>query len=358
MTASRLMQSDSSTEPGSNSEPDLPVTDRIGELEREVDELRVRLASARSQLKLADEMVSQATGTSPRTLDIARRLTGLGRRTQSLRGGLTRLLRGELNPLRRDLGYRRIAIVSTPRTGNTWLRLMLSRAYALEQGGSSHIQEVPWGLLPSRSVVQIHARRNPETVACFRKYRERVVVLSRHPLDVLMSILVFARRDNMTREWLTGEGGDEWPITGVSPNSRAFLDYALGPRAAALLAVSKEWWEDPDALSVRYETLKAETVSEVRRIGEWVGLEPGMPLEQLPAMFSKDRMKSNEVMRSHHVWQAGSNQWRRMLTADRAMAIYERHREVFETLGYTCEPDPELETEQAEQNWQASIRTA
>ena len=94
----------------------------------------------------------------------------------------------------------------------------------------------------------------------------RVLVLSRHPLDVLISILHFVRKDRETNNWLGGEGGDERSIFGASPCSPQFLAYATSERAKALLSVSREWWPDPqrqwmDRLANRVADRLPETLS-------------------------------------------------------------------------------------------------
>src|SRR5213082_2547039 len=48
-----------------------------------------------------------------------------------------------------------------------------------------------------------------------------------------------------------GDRGDETSLLDRPPCSDAFLDYACGPRAEAMLSVTLQWWDAPDALRVR-----------------------------------------------------------------------------------------------------------
>ena len=50
------------------------------------------------------------------------------------------------------------------------------------------------------------------------------------------------------------------------PRSRPFVEYATGPRAAALLAVTPDWWGRPDVVGVKYEDCVRDTEAELRRI--------------------------------------------------------------------------------------------
>ena len=56
----------------------------------------------------------------------------------------------------------------------------------------------------------------------------RTIVLARHPLDVLISILVFSQHYHATAEWLDGSYGDERCLQGSCPMSEAFAAYAAG----------------------------------------------------------------------------------------------------------------------------------
>ena len=139
----------------------------------------------------------------------------------------------------------RIAIVSTPRSGNTWLWHLLTAVYDMPGIAAHTPLEVEWDRLPERVVLQMHWKRHPAFEAKLLKYGFRVVVMVRHPLDVLISILHFSLHDRATARWLDGEEGNERPIFGAMPRSCAFREYVLGKRAAALLSVTPQWWKAP-----------------------------------------------------------------------------------------------------------------
>ena len=152
----------------------------------------------------------------------------------------------------------RVAIISTPRSGNTWLRHLLSRLYQAATIPFHSPIEIEWNKLPADCILQLHWHPEPSFLAHLESGGFRVVVLARHPLDVLISILHFALTDQTLR-WLEGEGGNERPIFGAMPRSTAFTDYATGPRAKALLAISHEWYVDsrlPYTLLMRILSLR------------------------------------------------------------------------------------------------------
>src|SRR5262249_5171768 len=117
----------------------------------------------------------------------------------------------------------RIAIVSTPRSGNTWLRGLLSHVYELEELAAHTPDEVAWDALPARCVLQIHWRRVEPFVSQLARHGFRVVAIARHPLDVLISALNY-QYHTATRDRLPAPG--EYPLLEATPRSEAFLAYA------------------------------------------------------------------------------------------------------------------------------------
>ncbi len=161
-------------------------------------------------------------------------------------------------------------MVSTPRSGNSWLRRLLDHVYGFsgEDRGELALYnplEAPWSGLPGRCVLMTHWPRAGPLPALLEEHGFRVVTLARHPLDVLISILHYAPSGASLR-WMEGDQGDERPIFGASPRSAAFLDYATGPRARALLSVSPAWWSAPGSLRVRYEDLVRDPLGRLAKL--------------------------------------------------------------------------------------------
>ncbi len=249
----------------------------------------------------------------------------------------------------------RLAVVSTPRAGNTWLRHLLRSLFRFDHPGGElavHLPgDVPWATLPERCVLQLHWHRSHSFTSLLEEHKFRVVTLARHPIDVLISILRFAPYQPATARWLDGEGGDERPILGASPRDPVFLEYATGPRAKALLSVSREWWEAADCFRLRYEDLVCDTVGTLRRLADSVG---GVPLEQIAgAIEANSKQRLRESGHGPHIWKGQPGIWSSLLTAPEADRIAAAHAEVFRDLGYTCEPDRSLSGDRADEHWRA-----
>jgi hypothetical protein len=214
---------------------------------------------------------------------------------------------------------------------------------------------VDWPGLPAACVLQIHWPRTRPFLLQLAEHRFHVVVLARHPLDVLISILHYAWHDNSTLRWLDGEGGDERPIWGAMPCSRPFLAYATGPRARALLSVTRAWWRARGCLRLRYEDLVARPHHEVTRLVEAVGGGPQTPVAEAVAASTIPELR-RLTRNGHHFWQGTPDLWKSLLPAGPTRRIAHAQRASFAALGYACDPDPALDRGRAEANWVALNR--
>ncbi len=190
-----------------------------------------------------------------------------------------------------DAGSLRLALMSTPRSGNTWLRGMLASTLDLQELAVHDPYALDWGGLPPRVIVHLHWLRDEALAALFEQHGFRVVVISRHPLDMLISLLVYAQHGRETMGWLGGLAGDERELEGASPLDAGFLNYATGDRARALLNVGAQWWLAPGAGRVRYEDLIDDTPGHLARLLAELQLQPRRPLSEAIDKCTPDQMR-------------------------------------------------------------------
>lgn len=244
----------------------------------------------------------------------------------------------------------RIAIVSTPRSGNTWFRFLLAHSLDLEQAAVHNIKDLP-DVLPDRYVLQIHWMPTPDFLDFLEKHNFQVVSICRHPLDVLVSILQFAPQCPDTIRWLEGEGGNEKSIFESSPISNAFLEYCLSDRAKALLDVSPAWLRREDTTIIRYENLVYQTSVELRRLFKPLSVQPARGIEETIAKFTLENLKKDNKA---HYWRGKVYSHVGFLTYDFASRIYRHHRESFEIMGYgLADKGSYPSSRQALKNWQS-----
>lgn len=243
----------------------------------------------------------------------------------------------------------RIAIVSTPRSGNTWLRSLLIDVYAVPELAIHNPADLDWSTLPQECVLQIHWHRTAAFLRLLEEAGFHVVTLMRHHLDVLLSILQFCQHDRSTLRWLDGEGGNERPIYGAMPGSVAFAEYACSARAAALLSVSLEWWKAGEVHRLRYEDLVADAEKELERLTQAIGEAPRRRPAEVVARTTLPSLRAR-FQAEGHFWQGRPGLWRTLLTAAAAERIAQAHRGALD-FGYACDPDPNLTPAQADRNW-------
>jgi len=250
----------------------------------------------------------------------------------------------------------RVAILATPRSGNTWLRSLLGALYGLADVVCDRPQEVPWETLPERCVLQLHWSPDSELRELLRRHEFTSLTIARHPLDVLISILHFSTTWAGTSRWFAGRCGNEDAICGALPTSCEFREYAAGARARALLSISRDWWQTADCCRLQYETLVRDTAKTIEQLSEV--LEPATPTAIDEAIASHTLEQLRPRVQNQHYWRGSPGHWQRLLPAAVAREIAAAHIANFEFLNYDCEPDPALTREQADTNWFAMEITA
>lgn len=245
----------------------------------------------------------------------------------------------------------RLAILSTPRSGNTWFRCLLAHSLGLEQSAVHNIEDLP-SQLPERYVLQIHWMPTPDFLEFLKKNEFRVISICRHPLDVLISILQFAPKCLETARWLEGQDGDESLIFDSSPTSEAFLSYCLSNRAKALLSVSPAWWQRGDTTTIRYESLAQQTSVELERLFNALSVSPLHSIDETIATFTLENLKRDHQA---HYWRGKAYNHMDFMTYSFASAIYRHHRSYFEILGYgLADKDSYLAPQKVLENWEAA----
>ena len=244
----------------------------------------------------------------------------------------------------------RIFLACTPRTGNLWIRRVLAHALNLEASCGHTPDDINWDQLPDRCLVAMHWHYSAEFEQFLRARGFRIIVTTRHPMDVLVSILRFAEFEPTAR-WLNGEGGDEGRLVNAAPASNAFADYCLGDRADALLRVSWEWRRHADVV-IRYEDFLHAPADVTATVLHDLG---AVPVVSIPEAVRANAMDKLRPLARRHVWRGRAGDWKRIVTSPIAKGIGARHRPYFRDFGYVCDPDPSLDTATARRNWEEML---
>ena len=226
----------------------------------------------------------------------------------------------------------RLAIIGTPRTGNTWIRRVLADMIGAVELPVHHPGDLDWDDLPHRVVVQLHWPRSAALQDRLAAEDFTVISAARHPLDVLLSMLQFVQKDAGPAAWLAGTAAGIADLAGVGPHDEAFLRGADGPEAAALLALTPQWWQTPSTVQVRYEDLVLDPVGGFAELLDATEQQSQLPLDMALAANTAERI--NELSGGTHLWKAQAGMWRVSLSAAHAAHLNDTHRKVFADLGY------------------------
>ncbi len=226
----------------------------------------------------------------------------------------------------------RVAVISTPRCGNTWVRSVLGNILKLEQLAVHNYAELK--AIPDRAILQLHWYREPGFQRFLHDYGFKMIVIARHPLDVLVSILNFIRHEPLTARWLEGNAEIPPSLIGQPPTSNEFLRYATSWGAENVLSISYQWWHDPEALKIRYEQLVQrphQTLLNLARAFESEALDVNGAVDEFNLPFFRG-------LPNRHGWQGRPGLWRELIVYGDARTIYKRHKRFFEVLDYSVRP--------------------
>jgi hypothetical protein len=246
---------------------------------------------------------------------------------------------------------KRIAVLSTPRSGNTWLRGLLRGLTDGVELSEHRPRDFAWDALPHATTLQLHWYPTSQFRALLSKHDFSVVTIARHPLDVLMSVLHFCRHEANTTQWLDGVGGDEQALLSCGPLSPALVDYAHSERFQLLLGVTPAWHGSAKAW-LRYEDLVADTARQLLRLADelHVPTEPEV-LDKVIASRAMPVMQSHMV--NQHYWQGRPGLWRSLLPPEQVELLRPALADFTEPYGYDLTPDPTTTPETAQAAWDA-----
>jgi hypothetical protein len=226
----------------------------------------------------------------------------------------------------------RIAVISTPRSGNTWVRSVLGDILGLQQFAVHNYTELE--TVPDRCIVQLHWYREPNFQRFLSDYRFKTLVLARHPLDVLVSILNFIRHEPLTARWLEGNAEIPSSLVGQPPTSPEFLKYATSWGAENVLGISYQWWHEPAAIKVRYEELVQRPLEALLHLAR--AFDPAARDDS--GAIGRFGLPFFQQLPNKHGWQGQPGLWRQLIVYFDARTIYRRHKRMFDVMGYSVRP--------------------
>jgi FkbM family methyltransferase len=228
----------------------------------------------------------------------------------------------------RPLAPARVAIVGTPRTGDSWIGRVLADALGARELSTAHPGDLDWDGLPDRLVLQLHWPRSRYLEHALRAQGFGVISPARHPLDVLLSILASSQGQVGGDVRSGGQFGVVPDLEGYGPHDSEFLDWALSAPARWLLSLTPDWWSTPTTHRVRYEELVEDAHTGFASLLEQCELEVLNDLNLVVARNTLTNVTAGERV------EPGAYAWRDTFDGDSVGALMSAYGDVVAALGY------------------------
>jgi len=215
---------------------------------------------------------------------------------------------GVLNCFRADPSHLRILVISTPKTGNMWVRSLLHYAYGIP------VVEIPpdWnpasiGDLGPSWVGHQHFIPTEELVRTLMDERVSVVTTIRHPGDTLVSYIHYlswwkAAEGDAAYELLMADHGQ------IGANTEEFVR-----RYFAGIYVRSKSWAELGAHTLRYEDLAADPMTRLRDLTHRIAPVHEDKLRRSVLLCRADIFRTSGALDPRHVRAATTHQWVREL---------------------------------------------
>ncbi len=200
------------------------------------------------------------------------------------------------------------AVVRHPKTGGTWLRVLITRLYAEKYGLTSRrvVRTDELHRIDSRVPVFLSSsgylsweRGWGDVVATDPLLREKkLLLLARHPGDIVVSWYIqFTKRTSaFKREMILAEMSDP-----IDRDAIQRWDFIQHPEIGlpSVIDYYNYWHRNlerlPDAMVVRYEDLRSGTAAELARIGAFLGESfSDAQIEEAVDFASFDKLRQKE----------------------------------------------------------------
>jgi hypothetical protein len=244
----------------------------------------------------------------------------------------------------------RIALVGSPRCGNNWVRRVMSDVLGYPHFAAHSVEEFPKELPPD-CILNIHALNEPPDNAFFEKHSCKIIVLARHPLDIFVSVLQFARYEPSVHKWLDGSCRIPSDAASLCPDDASFVDWMTGAGAKRLLSVSLSWWQGSQSIRLRYEDLVARPHESFNSIFDGLGAKC---INGLDAALDKYTVVYFVEFKNHG-WLGTPGIYRKLITPPNCERVFASQAEYFTTLGYSAGGDGGLSHERAREQYFALL---
>lgn len=235
----------------------------------------------------------------------------------------------------------RVAIISPPKSGNHWIKCLLSKMYGLKQlagrskplGSPAEVKSaLAEGSIPDDSIFHLHARFTTSLADAYATSGVPIVTIVRDPYDIFVSLVAWVQNRSV-HESLNETGRPRDTVIGKPfdhPDVLAFLENEFG----ANLQRANDWLHSGRAIVVRYEGLHSNPVAELTRVTDQIEPVPVSRLTEAIEWCRAENMRQRNKKAVWHLRTAKVGDSKERLT-DAHLAIFrDRYSDSIRSLGY------------------------
>ncbi|MDD2764710.1 MAG: sulfotransferase domain-containing protein [Opitutaceae bacterium] len=233
----------------------------------------------------------------------------------------------------------KIIIASTPKTGNTWLKLLLSEIYDLPQVELlPRLEPGDWTALGPRWIAHQHFLPEPLLREWGREHGVIFLTTIRHPGDVLVSL-----RHHLQNQAVPPTAEPSQPASMLLDAPSAYGEHTwrfLEHGFYLVLHASICWWRGGWAEAVRYEDLCAQPVATLRALTNRILPVPEERLQQAVAACEITRLRERSMAGQKFFRKGTPGGWRTDLPPEMQewLVSAEPYRTQLNLLGYPVSP--------------------
>jgi len=227
--------------------------------------------------------------------------TAMGVLPDRPRIALKRYLRGIRE--RRKLALADLVVIAHPKAGSTWLRFQLSRVYQKKYGLSEDVipnvevlhglnPEIPRLLMGAYNYVKLDVAGPAPAPQLADK---AVVFISRHPLDILVSLYFHVKKHALHERKLI----NDWPLDLTDVSMMQFMlesNWGLRPLIRFYNDCMRQHRSMGRSMILSYEAMRGEPVESLMAIAELAGAPVSVEeAEEATAFASFDNLRRAEL---------------------------------------------------------------
>lgn len=227
----------------------------------------------------------------------------------------------------------RVAIISSPRCGNTFLRLCLADILSLNTDAFHEPKNFP-SVFPEDFIFQLHWQNDDKLYKFLLKKKFKIITLTRNPLDIFISILRFTRHEKQLENWLKGELNIKQSKFKLwQPNDHNFINWCTSEYSKKLLSVSLEWSKLDNIHLIKYEDLVYKPFQELKKINNFLELK-FFDQKKTEIVLKKYDINYFKNLPNLHGWKGKVGNWKSFFKKDNAKKIYVYHQDFFKFFDY------------------------